>query len=64
MVAGPVTWKAVTYLLGALVAAQGTTLYWVNDELKEKVSVQNYQSQTDDIKWIKECMIKKCWDGG
>ena len=61
---GAVTWKAMTYLLGALVLAQGGTLGWMDSQLDDKVDVVDYQGSADDIKWIKECMIKKCWDGG
>jgi len=59
---GTVTWKAMVYLLGALVLAQGGSLAWTDRKLDEKVSYKEYQSTADDIKWIKECMVKKCWD--
>lgn len=59
---GTVTWKAMTYLLGALVLAQGGTLAWTSDQLDQRVTVQQYQSQADDIRFIRECLVTKCWD--
>jgi len=62
----PVTWKALLFILAALVGGQlstlGGTLVWMDGKLEQKVDVTSYQQSAEDIKWIKECMIKKCWD--
>ncbi len=58
----PVTWKALLFILAALVGGQGSTLLWVDSKLDKKVDTASYQQSAEDIKWIKECMIKKCWD--
>jgi len=58
----PVTWKAMVFILAAAVGGQGTTLVWMDGKLDDKVDVSAYVSNSDDIKWIKACMIKKCWD--
>jgi len=58
----PVTWKAMVYLLGVLVLTQAGTLAWTSDQLNNRVTIQQYQTQADDIKWIRECLVTKCWD--
>ena len=58
----PVTWKAMTYLLGVLVLAQAGTLAWTSDQLDDRVTMRQYQSSADDIRWIRECLVTKCWD--
>ncbi len=54
-----VTWKQMVGILCGAVIYSALALAWVDNT---KLDVKDYEGTKDDIKWIKACMIKKCWD--
>ena len=61
-----VTWKWVAAgAVGLLVTAVigGWNAHgWATDKLEGKLDTSEFVDQQDDTKWIKQCMITKCWD--
>jgi hypothetical protein len=61
-----VTWKwvavgAVSLLVAAIVGGWNAHA-WATNELENKLNISEFINQQDDTKWIKQCMITKCWD--
>lgn len=56
---------AVGLCLGGAVVTASAMVY-MNTQFEKKAAKSRLETiernYTDDIKWIKECMIKKCWD--
>ena len=40
----------------------GSAYAWLDAKMDEKVDVIDYDDVKGDIKFIRECMVKKCWD--
>ena len=63
---GYVTWKwvaiAAAGLLTVALVGGWNAHAWVTEALDKKVDTSAFIDQQGDTKWIKECMIKKCWD--
>lgn len=62
----PVTFK---WLAGAILGlclggalVTGSAYAWFDTKLSAKLDMKEYQSTTEDIKWIRKCMVTKCWD--
>ena len=58
-----VNWKAMTRILALsalfYLGTLGGVLAWVD---RTKLDTELFQTTTEDIRWIRECMVKKCWD--
>jgi hypothetical protein len=54
-----VSWKHATYALAGLLMASGGGLAWLDNELDQKVEATSLTGMKEDIKIIKECLIKK-----
>ena len=61
-----ITYKVVAtaaVVLLATAAVSGWNIHaWAVNELNRKVDATDFIDQQSDTKWIKKCMITKCWD--
>lgn len=54
------TWKHATYALAALLMGSGSGVVWLDNELDAlQADVASVESIKEDVKIIKECLIKK-----